>query len=909
MKKFITMMVCLLVIIGGVLALVLTDNNKVKWVDVEKQQLSVEFSVDEEIVATIENFDKNITNIILPISDEECCGWFFDKDLTKSVDYNKSIKSGYIEKVNDKIVKGTTSIKLYTKRATPDRLTFTLNTETDTYEVRDLGSNVYKDDEIVVVPRMFDGKIVDRMYEFPEENSENIYAIGAFYYLSGYVSGIYLPATIKRISNCGFNTSFKKYDQVFNINLSDGLTSIGRYAFHSSSFVGKVVLPDSIVSIDKGAFCHSTKMVEISLPKNLTRIEDDTFRQCSELKKIYFGDKINYLGAYAFSMCNLEKFIIPDTVTEVANCCFNECKNLTSITIGTSVTKIGSSAFYNCEKLQSIDFPSNVTEIGDYLLTRCKALKNIFIPKTLTLINGCISAFCDNLTNIVVEEGNPNYDSRENCNAIIETATNTLFQGCKTTKIPNSVKIIENSSFSFESIEELNIPEGVTTIKRGAFYDCLNLKRLSLPSTLSSFELYRNYGENLEKIEISEDNVVYSSGNNANCIIEIATKKLLLGCKNTVIPSSVTTIGQSAFKCVNGLRYLEIPDTIKKIESSAFTLCKDLACIYLPSTIEKIEAMERIPMFSGCNEDLVIYTDVKSETDVIWDKGWNYYKDSSSYKLNVAYDVTREQYKTYENYVKENPDFIFNKETLTGYVGTNTEVVVPNFVTKIGSDCFYQQNITSVVIPEGVTEIGYRAFQFCQKLSNVILPTSLIKIGDHSFQSCKLSDISIPEKVEYIGIYAFCNNKLTNLHIPARVNYIGEDAFSIGTLKNITVDSRNITYDSRENCNAIIETATNTIIRASENTIIPSSVTAIGNWSYRKLQMTSFTIPENITSIGRYAFANCDLLESVNFPQSLMSIGDYAFLYCYKLTEANVPDGCEVGNNAFKGTPLEQQSN
>jgi hypothetical protein len=169
------------------------------------------------------------------------------------------------------------------------------------------------------------------------------------------------------------------------------------------------------------------------------------------------------IGDYAFWGDDLESIIIPNSITKIGIGAFRNCPKLTSVTIPNSVTIIDSRAFLNCSNLTSIKIPNSVTGIG------------------IHAFNGC-----SNLTSIVVEADNPNYDSRNNCNAIIETATNTLIAGCKNTIIPNSVTNI--GSFAFYSCDDLTsiiIPDNVISIGDDAFCKT-GLKSISIPNSVTS---------------------------------------------------------------------------------------------------------------------------------------------------------------------------------------------------------------------------------------------------------------------------------------------------------------------------------------------------------------------------------------------------------------------------------------
>ena len=205
-------------------------------------------------------------------------------------------------------------------------------------------------------------------------------------------------------------------------------------------------------------------------------------------------------------------------------------------------------------------------------------------------------------------------------------------------------------------------------------------------------------------------------------------------------------------------------------------------------------------------------------------------------------------------------------------------------LTSIGDGAFYAcSSLTSVAIPEGVTSIGSQAFQYCTGLTGVTIPAGVTNIGSSAFSFCSgLTSVTIPEGVTNIGVEAF--------------------SFCSG-LTSVTVASGNSVYDSREGCNAIIKTNTNTLIFGCQNTIIPNSVTSIGNEAfYNCIGLTSVTIPSSVTSIGDWAFRECSGLKSVTFHEGLINMGDMAFAYCESLTSINIPSSVtNIDDWAFVG--------
>ena len=209
--------------------------------------------------------------------------------------------------------------------------------------------------------------------------------------------------------------------------------------------------------------------------------------------------------------------------------------------------------------------------------------------------------------------------------------------------------------------------------------------------------------------------------------------------------------------------------------------------------------------------------------------------------------------------------------TVAGYPSGNEptgHLIIPKSVTYDG-------------ISYPVTSIGNEAFYDCSGLTSVNIPNSVTSIGENAFNGC---------------------SGLTSVTIPNSVTSIGNDAFYGCTgLTSIKVASGNSVYDSRENCNAIIETATNTLISGCKNTIITNSVTEIGDMAFFGCSgLTSVNIPNSVTSIGAFAFSYCSGLTNITIGNSVTSIGSSAFRDCSGLTSLTIPNSVtSIGNSAF----------
>lgn len=215
----------------------------------------------------------------------------------------------------------------------------------------------------------------------------------------------------------------------------------------------------------------------------------------------------------------------------------------------TGLTTIGNSAFAWCHGLTSVVLPSTITAIGNQAFYDCRNLLSITIPAAVSSIDSSALS-CENMETIVVEEGNTIYDSRDNCNAVIITSSNELLRGCKNTVIPNTVISLGVNAFASCAIESISIPASVVSISNTTFYAC----------------------ENIETITVDANNIVYDARNNCNAIIETSTNQLVAGSKTTVIPNTVTSIGEKAFsyRFRWGSYEITIPESVTSIGASAY---------------------------------------------------------------------------------------------------------------------------------------------------------------------------------------------------------------------------------------------------------------------------------------------------------------------------------------------------
>ncbi|MBR1883931.1 MAG: leucine-rich repeat protein, partial [Clostridia bacterium] len=632
-----------------------------------------------------------------------------------------------------------------------------------------------------------------------------------------------------------------------------GVVAIASYNNYSyitdSNDSNKVILRSG-----KSTLSSVTKLVI----NNTFEISDGTFKTVSKIETLYTGNTESYvknisnieiasgieIGNYAFSgYVGLKSISIPSTVTSIGNYAFSKCGSLTSISIPSTVTSIGEGAFSNCSDLTSISLPSNLTSIGRRAFENCSSLTSISLPSTVTSIDSLAFSGCSSLTSMTVASGNTVYNDGNGSNCIIQTSNNQLKFGCQNTVIPTTV----------------------TGIDSFAFYGCSTLTSITIPANITGIGVYAfSKCSGLTSITVANGNTTYNDGNGSNCIIHTSSNKLYFGCNNTVIPTTVTSIGAYAFYDCSSLTGITIPSGVASIETYAFYGCSSLTGITIPSGVTSISSYAfygcssltgiTIPSgvtsissyaFCGCSS----LTSITIPSKVTSIGGYAFYGCNSLTSITINSGVTSIGEQAFSNCT------------------SLTSISLPSSVTSIGSRTFSNcGGLTSVNLPSGITSIAREMFYNCSSLVNITITSNVTTINDGAFRNCtSLTSINIPSKVTTIGDTAFWDcTGLTSISLPAGVTSIGRAFSGCSGLTNITVASGNTVYNDGNGSNCIIQTSNNTLLKGCSSTVIPNTVTSIGSQAFSNCSgLTSISIPSSVTSIGSSAFSNCSGLTSI----------------------------------------------
>ena len=564
-------------------------------------------------------------------------------------------------------------------------------------------------------------------------------------------------------------SGFDDFSGLTSVNIPNGVTSIMFYSFRNCQNLSSVIIPDSVNYIDDGAFEYCTNLTNVNIPNNIEYVGGSAF-DGTQVQTI--SNNLKYVNNWVVGEAYTESaYTINAGTVGISNKVFRYDSMLTGITIPNSVRYIGSQTFYECNRLKRINsntdgvfnLPNGLTHIGADAFSNCRNATNINIPDSITDIGNSAFSYCQNLTGITIPTGAINIDW-----PFYQTSSCTISESGVT--YTSDYKWVVSNPRNGDPVNG-ELRNEVVGIGEDAFHNSRILS-LTVPRNVSYIDeaVNVNYNTPISSITVNSNNSVYDSRNNCNAIIKTSTNELVAGCKNTVIPSTVTSIGNNAFYYCSGLTSINIPSSVTSIGDKAFYYCSGLTSVTIPSSVTSIG-------------------------------------DSAFYACSGLTSVT----------IPSSVTSIGNN-TFTQCTGL-TSVTIPSSVTSIGNSAFYYcSGLTSVAIPNNVKHVGNAAFSNCRGLTSVTIPNNVKHVGNAAFSNCSgltsvtiessstrfcnkifsgctnLSNITMPRGTKIIGngFFGYCAS-ITNFSIPDSVEIIGNSAFyycsgltSISIPENVT---------------------------------------------------------------------------------------------------------------------------
>lgn len=589
----------------------------------------------------------------------------------------------------------------------------------------------------------------------------------------------------------------------------------------------RLLLPLLAVMIPKLVSAYDFKVD--GLCYNLSNGAQVTYENC------YYND--NYELIFVPSVLP-SSVVIPTTVTYNQNTY--------------SVRSIDHNTFNDCTGITSVTIPNSIEYIYDEAFIGCHNLTKVVISD---LSSWCMIGFDSHYSNPLFYANHLFLNNTE----------------IKDLVIPNSITKIGALSFcGCSGLTSVTIPNSVTSIGYNAFYGCSGLTSVNIPNSVTFLS---GFSDCTGLTSVTIPNSVKSIGSGAFQRCTSLT--------SVAIPNSVTIIGDNAFFSCYGLQRVTIGKSITSIGDGAFWSCsgmKDIFCF--------IKNPESVTFKSDEDGDYYNFEGINKSTCVLhvpygtanryryanhWSEFTNIVEMEEAFEPIEFADAAVEQI-CLANWDTNNDGFFTEAEAAAvSDIGTvfksNTTIVSFNELqyftglTTIPANAFYYcTNLKRIHIPDNVTNISYSAFMGCSKLTDLILGNSVQSITSAMYGCKSLASITIPKSVTYIDGYNFneCDN-----------------------LVSIIVEDGNPVYDSRDNCNAIIETATNTLIAGCNNTTIPNTVIRIGEGAFQlRWGLTEISFPESISQIDYAAFNGCfhltDVYSYVVDPNNIV-LGDAVF--------------------------------
>jgi len=736
------------------------------------------------------------------------------------------------------------------------------------------------------------------------------------------------------------------------VDIPANITSIGNNAFYNCTALRSIYIPATVTSIPASyysyapfLYCSTSLRIyceAASKPAGWGSYWDNQNTGSGKITA-YFGITRQEYDFWSTLDTATTHLVIPDYVTSVPKGILYNRDNLRSVVIGAGVKSIGDQAFQNCSNLQYVYIPTNVTAIGSYPFDDCSSSLKLFcegsaasgwgsswneydVAKDVYFYHNVPKAEFDywsqlspTLTSVAIPEGI----------TFVPGQAFYSFNNLQSVTFSDSVTTICLKAFdNRDKLTAVTLGAGVTRIETGAFYDCDGLRKVYIPETVTS--ITAGSYSNSPFYECSSSLVLYcgaaskpsgwgtywnyySSGASLKTVfnmppeeytfwttvdlnretVEIpegittvpdGTFQNLTTLKKVVVPDSVVSIGKNAFSGCTALAEVTLSDNLTSISDYAFYGCTALTEFAIPGSVETIGTSA----FSGCTALTKVNIPVK-----VTSIGTDAFYNCSALDQVTAEDLSAWCAITFKD---ENANPLYYGDLyLEGQ--KVTDLVIPEGVTAIPDYAFNCATFTSVTLPTTLLTVGYGAFNRCETLTAVHVKdlakwcgvdfesytANPLYYGDLYLEGERVTDVEIPEGVTQIARYAFSYPEMTSVSFPTTVESVGYYAF----YQSSKLEGVYITDLSAWCAIAFNDANANPLYQANHLYV-------------NNELLTSLTIPDRNTYVGKYTFAGCDDLLLVIVPSNVKQIHEGAFYACDGLLGVSTSEGLEViGKEAF----------
>lgn len=691
----------------------------------------------------------------------------------------------------------------------------------------------------------------------------------------------------------------------------------------SSAVSGNFELPSTVKKIDAGAFSNNYNLNSIVLPEGLTTIGDEAFSSCGSLNSIFIPSSVTTIGKRAFSSCGFNYFNVPAGVTEISEGMLSNCWNLQNVYMPDSVTKIGDSAFSGSPLSNNFTFPKGIKEIGSHAFSNCQIggvlilpdelekigerafmhcpnINQVYIPASVTSI-GEAAFVCDNLFRINVDERNSAYTDIDGAlyNKELTSVLKYPAWNSGVILLPDGIKKIESYAFNRAKASTIILPDGVTSIGDNAFSECPNLVSIRIPDSVTSmgYDVFYNNAL-LRSVGLPAGITKVPRGTFSNCTM----------LESVTLGKNVKTIDWSAFNNCMNLSVIKISSALEEIKPNAFYQANNISEIIYEGNAE---SWSKITI--GEQNDALISAQLTTDTKFVLGVELNTKNANLKMGDTLQLSATVSPETVTDSLIWNSADIgIANVENglITAEDAGNTTVIVsssdgsyidycnvsvstegsigenikwslkdgvlsvsgegeiPDYDEAVSGTLAgapwaeYRKNIKSIIIGEGITAIGNNAFRDNWNTESIVIPQSVQSIGDRAFAMCEF---------------------VKEINIPKNVKSIGEEAFEgMWELKGFSVDAENEYFSAQDGVlfnNGKTVLIAYPMAKQTEMYKIPAGVKEIAASAMRRNQYLQIVVmPEGLTSVGEYAFADIFRLRGVIMPASVKNIGQGIFM-------------------------------